>query len=134
MTERSIVVFGAVLWLTASAFLSGAWAQGETPQVTGLWLLMAIMPAGVIAHETLVSPSERLQYWFTDDKTVTMSRESSPSRKLKKGVWSQRANRLVVSWEDGSAQELVIVRATGDGLILAGFDPRPLWYRFTRVF
>lgn len=134
MIGRSIVVLGAMLLLTATAFPSGVAAQGETSQVTGLWRLMAVMPAGVIAHETLVPPSERLQYWFSDDKAVTVSHESSLSRKLKKGVWSQKGNRLVVSWQDGSAQELVIVRATGDGLIMAGFDLRPLWYRFIRVF
>lgn len=134
MNALSIVVYTAVLCLLADVPPPCAAAESESLQVTGLWRLMAVMPAGVIAHETLVPPSDRLQYWFTDDRTVTVSRESHQSTKLKKGVWSQRNNRVLVSWEDGSSLELVIVRVSGDGLIVAGFDLRPLWYRFSRVF
>jgi len=134
MTARSIVVCTAALCMIVNVLLWRAVAENESPRVAGLWRLVATMPAGVIAHETLVSPSDQLQYWFTDDWTVTVSRESHPSRKLKKGVWSQRQNRVLVSWQDGSLLELLIVRAGGDGLILAGFDLRPLWYRFSRVF
>jgi hypothetical protein len=134
MTVRSIVVCAIALCVISNVPASCVVAESEAPRVAGLWRLMAIMPAGVIAHETLVSPADRLQYWFTDDRTVTVSRESDASRKLKKGMWSQRRNRVLVSWEDGSSLELVIVRVNGDGLILAGFDLRPLWYRFSRVF
>ncbi|MCA1960604.1 MAG: hypothetical protein LDL33_07390 [Desulfomonile sp.] len=134
MTVRSIVVLTSALSLITTVSLSSSVAEDEAPCVIGLWRLVAAMPAGVVAHEALVPPSDQLQYWFTQDQTVTVSREPHPTRKLKKGVWSQRGNRLLVSWEDGSALDLVIVRATRNGLIVAGFDLRPIWYRFSRVF
>jgi|GEM_PF-879261 len=134
MTLRSIIVW--IVTLSVLAIVIPSWAVSEdgAPRVIGLWRLAATMPAGVVAHEVLVPPSKQIQYWLTPDQTVTVSREPHPSRKLRKGVWSQRGNRLLVSWEDGSALDLVIVRATRDGLILAGFDLRPIWYRFSRVF
>ena len=106
----------------------------ETSSVAGLWRLMAVMPAGVPSEETPEGLTSHLYYWFHGDGDVTVLNDDGEARKRKVGVWKQKGDDVVIVWDTGYKVRLKIVRSAKDFMIISGFDLRPLWYRFTRVF
>lgn len=134
MTSR----IASVLLLTASLLAGGetpVWCFGvETPSVEGLWRLMAVMPAGIPSEETPQQLTRRLYYWFHGDGAVTVLNDDGEVKKRKVGVWKQKGSEVVIIWHSGHKVRLRIVRSAQNVMIVSGFDLRPLWYRFTRVF
>jgi hypothetical protein len=106
----------------------------ESPSVEGLWRLMAIMPAGVPSEETPQQLTRHVYYWFLGDGTVTVLNDNGEAKKGKVGVWKQKGAEVVIVWNTGYRVRLRIVRSAKNFMIISGFDLRPLWYRFIRVF
>jgi hypothetical protein len=134
VTARIVAPLLLAAWLVVGGE-TAVWCSGvETASVAGLWRLMAIMPAGVPSEETPQQLSRHLYYWFHGDGALTVLNDHGEAKKRKVGVWKQKGTEVVIVWDTGYKVRLRIVRAAKDFMIISGFDLRPLWYRFTRVF
>jgi hypothetical protein len=125
--------------ILAACLVAGGEAQVqcfglETPSVIGLWRLMGVMPAGVPSEEMPEQLTHHLYYWFHGDGKVTVLNGDGEEKKRKVGIWNQKGAEVVIVWNTGYKLHLRIVRSAKDFMIISGFDIRPLWYRFTRVF
>jgi len=97
---------------------------------------MAVMPAGVPSEEVPQQLASLVEYWFHSDGTLTLVTGSGTreSGRRRKGVWRQSGRNVVVTWKTGERLRIKIVRFENGSIILTGFDVRPLWFRFKRVF
>jgi hypothetical protein len=121
--------------LLALALPSVAWSmEWDDASVRGLWRLMGTMPAGVPSEETPDKLAGYRCYWFLSDGTVTLLNDTGEHSTRTNGVWRRKGRELMITWDSGKHLRIRVVRSEKNSMILSGFDVRPLWYRFSKLF
>jgi hypothetical protein len=133
IARTSLAVFASMV--LAMVFQApGALANRQESSINGLWRLAGVMPAGVISEEVPEVFEGCLFYWFFDDGRVILLRDTAGLRERQQGVWRQNGDQILIIWGSGLKLLIRVVKSEKDSIILAGFDVRPLWFRFNRFF